>query len=66
MQFYCTYCNNAWCQISRKSVSNISRAYNIEAVTADYWHVVAQKRALSADERAKLAKLLEEVPVGVV
>jgi len=47
-------------------VSNISRAYNIEAVTADYWHVVAQKRALSADERAKLAKLLEEVPVGVV
>ena len=34
---------------------------DIEAVTADYWHVVAQKRALSADERAKLAQLLEEV-----
>ena len=29
---------------------------DIESVTADYWHVIAQKRALSADERAKLAK----------
>ncbi len=37
---------------------------DIESVTADYWHVIAQKRALSADERAKLAKLLEDVPVG--
>lgn len=45
---------------------DFANSHNIEAVTADYWHVVAQKRALSADERAKLAKLLEEVPVGVV
>lgn len=37
---------------------------DIESVTADYWHVVAQRRALAADERAKLAKLLEEVPAG--
>jgi phosphoribosylformylglycinamidine synthase len=28
-------------------------------VAADYWHVIAQKRALTADERAKLAKLLD-------
>ncbi|PKO89792.1 MAG: phosphoribosylformylglycinamidine synthase [Betaproteobacteria bacterium HGW-Betaproteobacteria-12] len=33
---------------------------DIERVDADYWHVVAQKRALTADERAKLAALLEE------
>ena len=33
---------------------------DIESVVADYWHVVAQKRALNADERAKLATLLEE------
>ena len=37
---------------------------DIESVAADYWHVVAQKRPLTADERAKLAKLLEEVPAG--
>ncbi len=37
---------------------------DIEAVTADYWHVIAQKRPLSADERAKLARLLEEQPAG--
>ena len=37
---------------------------DIESVTADYWHVIAQKRPLSADERAKLARLLEEVPAG--
>ena len=29
---------------------------DIESVTADYWHVVAQKRPLTADERAKLAQ----------
>ena len=32
---------------------------DIESVVADYWHVVAQKRVLDADERAKLATLLE-------
>ncbi|MDR0775149.1 MAG: phosphoribosylformylglycinamidine synthase [Azonexus sp.] len=37
---------------------------DIESVVADYWHVVAPKRALSADERAKLAQLLEERPAG--
>ena len=36
----------------------------IESVAADYWHVVALKRALSADERAKLATLLEEKAAG--
>ncbi len=38
---------------------------DIESVVADYWHVVAQKRALNGDERAKLATLLEEQPAGV-
>jgi len=38
---------------------------DIERVGADYWHVVAQKRALSADERARLATLLEEKAAGV-
>ena len=37
---------------------------DIESVVADYWHVVAQKRALNADERAKLATLLEEKAAG--
>jgi phosphoribosylformylglycinamidine synthase len=38
---------------------------DIESVVADYWHVVAQKRALNADERAKLATLLEEKAAAV-
>ncbi|MDP3639075.1 MAG: hypothetical protein Q8R51_16980, partial [Azonexus sp.] len=40
---------------------------DIESVVADYWHIVAlvaQKRALNADERAKLATLLEEKGAG--
>jgi phosphoribosylformylglycinamidine synthase len=37
---------------------------DIESVVADYWHVVAQKRALNADERAKLGTLLEEKAAG--
>src|SRR5574343_559499 len=37
---------------------------DIESVSADYWHVVAQKRPLTADERAKLAQLLEEQAAG--
>ncbi len=35
---------------------------DIAAVSADYWHVAALRRALSTDERAKLAQLLEEQP----
>jgi len=38
---------------------------DIESVVADYWHIVAQKRALNADERAKLTTLLEEKAAGV-
>jgi phosphoribosylformylglycinamidine synthase len=37
---------------------------DIEGAGADYWHVVAQKRALNAGERARLATLLEEKPAG--
>ena len=37
---------------------------DIESVVADYWHVVAQRRVLDADERAKLATLLEEKAAG--
>ncbi len=33
---------------------------DIESVVADYWHVAAPKRALNADQRGKLAMLLEE------
>ena len=37
---------------------------DVESVQADYWHVVALRRALNADERAKLAALLEEQATG--
>src|SRR5574343_1649684 len=37
---------------------------DIESVAAAYCHVVAQKRPLTADERAKLAQLLEEQAAG--
>jgi len=37
---------------------------DIESVAADYWHVTALRRALNADERSKLAQLLEEKPAG--
>ena len=37
---------------------------DLVAIAADYWHIVALKRALSADERAKLATLLEERAAG--
>ncbi len=37
---------------------------DIESVAADFWHVVALRRALSADERTKLSALLEERPAG--
>ncbi len=35
---------------------------DIESVTADFWHVTALRQSLSAEERAKLAQLLEEKP----
>ena len=35
---------------------------DLAEVRADYWHVVALRRALTAEERAKLAVLLEEQP----
>ncbi|MDD2884123.1 MAG: hypothetical protein PHT48_03650, partial [Dechloromonas sp.] len=37
---------------------------DIESVVADYWHVSALKRPLTAEERAKLATLLEEQAAG--
>ena len=37
---------------------------DIETVVADYWHIAALKRALSVEERAKLALLLEEKSGG--
>ena len=37
---------------------------DIESVAADFWHVTALRRALNADERSKLAQLLEEKPAG--
>ena len=42
----------------------VAAVSDIESVAADYWHVVAQKGALNADERAKLATLLEEKAAG--
>jgi phosphoribosylformylglycinamidine synthase len=42
----------------------VAAVSDIESVVADYWHVVAQKRVLDADERAKLATLLEEKTAG--
>ncbi|MGE5947004.1 MAG: phosphoribosylformylglycinamidine synthase, partial [Betaproteobacteria bacterium] len=33
---------------------------DIERVSADYWHVVALRQPLIADERSKLGQLLEE------
>lgn len=35
---------------------------DIDSLRADYWHVIAPKRALSPAERGKLAQLLEEKP----
>ncbi len=37
---------------------------DLAEATAEYWHVVALRRVLTADERAKLAMLLEERPAG--
>ncbi|HZX33264.1 MAG TPA: phosphoribosylformylglycinamidine synthase, partial [Rhodocyclaceae bacterium] len=37
---------------------------DIEAVAADYWHFAALRRPLSAEDRQKLAALLEEKPAA--
>jgi len=49
-------------RLQRLQARLVAVVADIESVAADYWHVVALKRALSADERAKLAQLLEERP----
>ncbi len=51
-------------RLQRLQVRLVAAVADIESVVADYWHVVAQKRALNADERAKLATLLEEKAAG--
>lgn len=51
-------------RLQRLQTRLVAAVADIEAVSADYWHVVALKRALSADERVKLARLLEERPAG--
>jgi hypothetical protein len=51
-------------RLQRLQARLVAAVSDIESVRADYWHVVAQKRALTADERAKLAALLEEQPAG--
>ena len=47
-------------RLQRLQALLVAAVSDIESVVADYWHVVAQKRPLTADERAKLATLLEE------
>ena len=51
-------------RLQRLQARLVAAVSDIESVVADYWHVVAQKRALNADERAKLATLLEEKTAG--
>ena len=51
-------------RLQRLQARLVAAVSDIERVCADYWHVVAQKRALNADERAKLATLLEEKAAG--
>jgi phosphoribosylformylglycinamidine synthase len=51
-------------RLQRLQVRLVAAVADIESVVADYWHVVAQRRALNADERAKLATLLEEKAAG--
>ncbi|MGA7478927.1 MAG: phosphoribosylformylglycinamidine synthase, partial [Azonexus sp.] len=51
-------------RLQRLQARLVGAVSDIESVVADYWHVVAQKRALNADERAKLATLLEEKAAG--
>jgi phosphoribosylformylglycinamidine synthase len=51
-------------RLQRLQARLVAAVSDIESVVADYWHVVAQKRVLNADERAKLATLLEEKAAG--
>ncbi|MGB7503004.1 MAG: phosphoribosylformylglycinamidine synthase, partial [Azonexus sp.] len=51
-------------RLQRLQARLVAAVSDIESVVADYWHVVAQKRALNADERAKLVTLLEEKAAG--
>ncbi len=51
-------------RLQRLQARLVAAVADIESVVADYWHVVAEKRALNADERAKLATLLEEQAAG--
>eukprot|EP00825_Cyclidium_porcatum_P039347 TRINITY_DN4749_c0_g1_i1.p1 TRINITY_DN4749_c0_g1~~TRINITY_DN4749_c0_g1_i1.p1 ORF type:complete len:554 (-),score=119.00 TRINITY_DN4749_c0_g1_i1:176-1837(-) len=51
-------------RLQRLQARLVAAVSDIESVAADYWHVVAQKRALNADERTKLATLLEEKAAG--
>ena len=41
-------------RLQRLQARLVTAVSDIESVAADFWHVVAQKRALTADERAKL------------
>ena len=47
-------------RLQRLQARLVAAVSDIESVVADYWHVSALKRALTAEERAKLATLLEE------
>jgi len=51
-------------RLQRLQARLVAAVSDIERVSADYWHVVAQKRALTTDERARLAQLLEEQAAG--
>ncbi|MBT9519660.1 MAG: phosphoribosylformylglycinamidine synthase, partial [Dechloromonas sp.] len=51
-------------RLQRLQARLVAAVSDIESVVADYWHVVAQKRALNANERSKLATLLEEKAAG--
>ena len=51
-------------RLQRLQARLVAAVADIERLGADYWHVVAQKRPLNADERGKLAALLEEQPAG--
>ena len=51
-------------RLKRLQARLVTAVLDIESVVADYWHVAALKQALSAEERAKLANLLEEKAAG--
>ncbi|QRM19855.1 phosphoribosylformylglycinamidine synthase [Dechloromonas sp. TW-R-39-2] len=51
-------------RLQRLQARLVAAVSDIESVVADYWHVSALKRTLTAEERAKLATLLEEKAAG--